>query len=75
MELAHLHVFARGDPRIGEHLAFRDHLRTHPGVAAEYAGLKKSLHARFAHDRRRYTEEKDTFIRSVIQMATEERTS
>lgn len=72
MELAHLHVFARGDPRIAEHLAFRDYLRTHPEVAAEYAELKRSLHERFAHDRRRYTEEKDAFIRSVIRMATAE---
>ena len=72
MELAHLHVFARGDARIAEHLAFRDYLRSHPDAAAEYAELKESLHAKFGHDRRRYTEEKATFIRSVIRMAMEQ---
>ena len=39
----HVHVFETGDPQIVRQLLFRDYLRAHPDVAAEYAQLKYRL--------------------------------
>ena len=36
----HLHNYAAGDPGVRRHLAFRDHLRTDPALAATYAAEK-----------------------------------
>src|SRR5215207_8775872 len=63
--------FRRGEPRqyhlrltrLGsgfreDHRLFRDWLRTHPATAAEYAGLKRALAARFPTDREAYIDGK-----------------
>ncbi len=36
----HLHAFAKDDESLLRHLAFRDYLRAHPDVAAQYADIK-----------------------------------
>jgi GrpB-like predicted nucleotidyltransferase (UPF0157 family) len=64
----HLHVFATGAPDITRHLAFRDYLRAHDNVAAEYSALKEQLTASKA-DWERYVEGKDPFIKRVEQDA------
>lgn len=64
----HIHMVERDFPH-WESLAFRDHLRAHPDVAAEYAALKRRLAAEFPNDRVAYTQGKTEFIGSVTAIA------
>lgn len=52
-----------------EKLAFREYLRTHPTVAAEYEALKQSLAADYPDDRAAYTRQKGPFIETVLRKA------
>lgn len=74
--------FSRGDPRSYHlhlttmdsdfwraHRGFRDFLRAHPDVAAQYARLKHELAARFPRDREAYIEGKAAFVRGVVERA------
>jgi len=69
----HIHLCVLGSSLERRHLAFRDYLRSHPAVAAEYVELKRSLAS--AHDgetlesRERYSLSKTEFITSVLQRA------
>ncbi len=65
----HLHVVATGGEFWMRHLAFRDYLRTHPDVAAQYDRLKRDLAERYRNDREAYTNAKTDFIRSVEALA------
>lgn len=61
----HLHVFAHGSPHIERHLAFRDYLRSHFDVAADYSDLKASLTVGKTPSWEGYMEGKDPFIAAV----------
>jgi GrpB-like predicted nucleotidyltransferase (UPF0157 family) len=69
----HVHLCVQGSEHERRHLAFRDYLRSHPAVAAEYVKLKRSLAA--SHDgatlesRERYSLSKSEFIASVVERA------
>jgi GrpB-like predicted nucleotidyltransferase (UPF0157 family) len=63
----HLHLVPTGSPRFRDELAFRDRLRADPGLAAEYAQLKRRLAARFETDRDAYTEAKGDFVRRALR--------
>jgi GrpB-like predicted nucleotidyltransferase (UPF0157 family)/predicted nucleotidyltransferase len=63
----HLHLVPTGSPRFRAELGFRDHLRAHRDVAAEYAELKRRLAERFEHDREAYTEAKADFVARVVR--------
>ena len=69
----HVHLCVFGDEQERRHLAFRDYLRGHPAVAAEYAELKRTLAV--DHDgaslasRERYSSLKTGFINSVLERA------
>ncbi|MCA1054152.1 GrpB family protein [Rossellomorea aquimaris] len=65
----HLHICEIQSTEWIEKLLFRDYLREHPAVAAEYAQLKRELALTFKHDRPAYTREKEPFIRGVIERA------
>lgn len=67
--LAHLHLVERQHPRWTEVLAFRDALRADPGLAAEYAAIKRDVAARFADDREGYTQAKSDFVERVVARA------
>ncbi|MFA4870114.1 MAG: GrpB family protein [Pedobacter sp.] len=51
------------------HIAFRDYLRTHPEIRAEYQQLKEELSTQEWKDGNEYNEAKDSFIKTVEQKA------
>ena len=60
--MCHVHLMLRGHPTWKRLLVFRDYLRAHPEVAAEYAGLKRSLAGAIGSDRHAYMTAKGDFI-------------
>ncbi len=56
------HAFADGS-QVKRHLAFRDYLIAHPGVARDYVELKQRLAAEFPNDGTAYWAGKDSFIK------------
>jgi GrpB-like predicted nucleotidyltransferase (UPF0157 family) len=61
-----LYVCPRDSIALRNHIAFRDHLRTHRSDVVAYSSLKKQLSERFAHDINRYVEGKTDFILSIL---------
>ena len=70
-----VHAFARGDPNVTRHLAFRDYLRAHPGVASEYADLKRRVAASCQNDIVAYSAGKRAFIQTHEAAALKWRSS
>lgn len=64
----HVHAFLRTCVAFAQHLAFRDHLRAHPEVAARYGELKRALASQHAEDAEAYQSGKAGFIVSVLDM-------
>jgi GrpB-like predicted nucleotidyltransferase (UPF0157 family) len=62
----HLHLVPFGSRLWIERLVFRDYLREHADVAAEYAALKSQLAVTFRFDREGYTDAKGPFIERVL---------
>lgn len=66
----HLHAFQYANTEhILRHVAFRDYLRSHPGVVADYAILKAQLAKRHPHDIEAYCDGKDGFVKQTEQAA------
>ena len=65
----HIHMVEASFPQ-WESLIFRDYLRAHPDVGAEYAALKRRLASEFPNDRVAYTEGKSDFVRRVTARAS-----
>lgn len=72
----HVHLCAAGSEQERNHLAFRDYLRSHPAVAAEYVTLKRQLAT--MHDgvalesQERYSLSKSEFVASILARALAE---
>lgn len=70
-----LHIYEENHPEIDLNLLFRDYLRNHPKVRAEYANLKESLLKDEASYEKKdfmftgYNLGKDAFIRKVLKSA------
>jgi len=67
----HVHVRRAGSFSQQLALLFRDYVRAHPAVAAQYAQLKIELARRYnrPEDREAYTDSKDPFIWQVVRQA------
>jgi GrpB-like predicted nucleotidyltransferase (UPF0157 family) len=64
-----LHCYERGSPEIERHVAFRDHLRSHPAVAAAYDAEKERCRALHPTNSHAYTECKTDWIRRIESAA------
>ncbi len=62
----HLHIVEYLGPEWSERLAFRDMLRSDPGLAVRYEQLKARLAKDFSDDREAYTAAKSVFVREAI---------
>lgn len=62
----HLYVCMPDSDEYRRHVAFRDYLRAHPDVAAEYSALKRDLAARCGTDRDEYTRAKSHFVLDIL---------
>ena len=65
----HLYLCPRDSPGLANHLAVRDHLRTHPDAAAEYGDLKKRLAKQFPHDSDGYVDGKTDLLLRILRAA------
>jgi GrpB-like predicted nucleotidyltransferase (UPF0157 family) len=65
----HLHVVEYSSTYWASHLLFRNFLRTHPEIAADYLALKLRLATQFANDRLAYTSGKSAFIEAALDRA------
>lgn len=63
----HLQLIPYRSELWAQRIAFRDLLRSNPGVAYEYVALKKRLSALHRLDREAYTEAKGPFITDVLR--------
>ncbi len=62
----HLHIVEYQGSQWYDYLLFRDRLRESSDIRHQYAGLKRDLAQKFAHDRTRYTAAKHAFIQNVL---------
>jgi putative glutamine amidotransferase len=65
----HVHVCPVGSDWEYRHLAFRDHLRSHPEDAVRYAELKRRLAERHPNDIMAYIEAKRPFVTEILRRA------
>ena len=65
----HVHVFREGNSVVARHLLFRDYLRLHPHVAAEYCALKRHLAHECGRDAEGYQAGKSSFISRIESLA------
>ncbi|MEE1107064.1 MAG: GrpB family protein [Macrococcus canis] len=61
-----IHLVNKGQQKYTELLKFRDYLHSHSDARMEYQRLKENLSTQYADDRPRYTQEKEAFIKSII---------
>jgi GrpB-like predicted nucleotidyltransferase (UPF0157 family) len=69
----HLHLIPLESSRWSETIAFRDYLRAHSRIAAEYEDLKRRLADVHRFDREAYTEAKGPFVARITALALQER--
>jgi GrpB-like predicted nucleotidyltransferase (UPF0157 family) len=68
----HLHLMPFGSPQWLAPIAFRDYLRSHLHVAAEYEDLKRRLAREHHFDREAYTAAKGPFITRITGLALQD---
>ncbi len=65
----HLHVFLKGDDRVGKHIAFRNYLSSNPHALARYENFKKSLLVDGKLLRKFYSKEKEPIMKALTKEA------
>ncbi len=65
----HLHLVEEGSTLWRDYLLFRNYLRSHADAAHRFAELKRSLAARFAHDREAYMAAKAVHVQVLLERA------
>jgi GrpB-like predicted nucleotidyltransferase (UPF0157 family) len=65
----HIHMVGIGGEFWERHILFRDYLRRNPGVAEQYASLKRELAKREWKDGNEYADAKTEFIRGIENKA------
>ena len=68
----HLHILETTSAEWRDQLLFRDYLRSHPEIAADYAALKRVLAARHGDDREAYADAKTSFVGRIVGLARAE---
>jgi GrpB-like predicted nucleotidyltransferase (UPF0157 family) len=63
--VTHIHLLVKDTIHWTRHIAFRDYLRTHPDVAAQYDALKRKKSQQDFKDGIAYNEAKDEFVKKV----------
>lgn len=69
MRSHHVHIYESGSSEIERHLAFRDFLQVHEGIAKQYGDLKKELSLRFPYDIQSYIKGKERLVIEIEQKA------
>lgn len=64
-----LHAFEVGAQHVRRHLAFRDYMRAHPVIAAEYGELKAKLARENPNNMDAYIDGKDGFVKEHERLA------
>ncbi len=70
----HIHTFEVNSLEVERHLTFRDYLIAHPEDAQKYSELKRELAGKYSHNRDRYMDGKDGFIKEIDRQAAKWRT-
>jgi GrpB-like predicted nucleotidyltransferase (UPF0157 family) len=65
----HLYVVVACSRPHADHVDFRDYLRQHPDIAAQYAALKRRLAKDYRDDQQGYTNAKSEFVAGVLEEA------
>ena len=66
----HVHLVEEGDRLWRDYLVFRDYLRAHAEAARRFAGVKRELSVRFAHDREAYMNAKSQYVQEILRLAS-----
>lgn len=63
----HLYVCPKDSPELKRHIAFRDHLRSHPEAVKEYSRIKEEGAKLYPYDIDGYIEYKSPFINRIYK--------
>lgn len=68
----YIHIEVIGSDYWNNHILFRDYLLKHPKYITEYENLKQMIVGSFKDERKKYTAEKNDFIKKVLTLAKDE---